>query len=53
MSILETPNTEYSFYIGKKMPSLVFVTRKYELYQRLILRAAMADGTKEFELKLS
>jgi hypothetical protein len=35
------------------MPSLVFVTRTYELYQRLILRAAMADGTTEFALKLS
>jgi hypothetical protein len=46
-------NDVYHFHLGRKQPSFVFITSASEIYQRLALRAAMAEGLEEFNLELS
>jgi len=46
---LNVARYEYIFSIGKEMPSPIFFS-SVEILQRLIIRAALADGKKEFIL---
>jgi len=43
----------YDINISKKMPSFTYLPLTYEVFHRLVLRAALATDLSEFKLSLS
>lgn len=52
---LQVPNSkhQYLLFIDEKLPSFTYMPRSFEIFHRLILRAAMAISLEEFKLHKS